>query len=62
VYQPTNARTSSTLNLSPNFTKYSAVSALELPLVNAKVKPSISKTGTKYILNLPRALATFKIE
>lgn len=62
VYQPGNTRTSSTMNLAPNFTKSSAVSALELPLVNAKVRPSITKSGVQYILNLPRALSTFKIE
>lgn len=63
VYQPNNTRMNSTLSLAANaYTKYNAVSALELPLVNAKVKPSISKTGTQYVLSLPRALATFKIE
>ncbi len=62
VYQPGNTRINSTLNLGPGFTKYNAVSALEQPLVNAKVQPSVSKTGTQYILNLPRALATFKME
>ncbi|MBL7732639.1 MAG: hypothetical protein JNM88_15790 [Chitinophagaceae bacterium] len=62
VYQPSNARMNSTLNLAPAFTKSSAVSALELPLVNAKVRPAISKAGPQYILSLPRAVATFKIE
>ncbi len=62
VYQPNNARMNSTLTLAPNFTKGIAVSALELPLVNARVSPTISKTGTQYLLGLPRALATFSIE
>jgi alpha-mannosidase len=62
VYQPNNARMSSTLSLAPSFTKYSAVSALELPVINAKVKPSVSKSGGVYHLTLPRALSTFKME
>jgi len=62
VYQPGNTRVNSNLAMALNFTRYSAVSALELPLENTKVKPSISKTGTQYLLNLPRALATFRME
>jgi len=62
VYQPANTRINSSMSLALTLTKSSAVSALELPLQNAKVRPSISRTGSQFLLNLPRALSTFKIE
>lgn len=63
VYQPSNAPISGCrLKLANSTTTCAPVSALEIPIVNAKVQASSTGSGTQYELTLPSAVATFKLE
>lgn len=62
VYQPSNSRVATTLTINRNISGCQAVSAMESNIVNASVRPSCSLSGSDYTLNLPRAVATFKLK